>query len=69
MSTKEMDAILSRIFLDGKFRQQIREDPERALADYSLSPIHKARLLRLKRPAQKSASAAPTIHKNTFSSN
>ena len=54
MSTKEMDAVLSRWFMDGKFRQQLREDPEVALAGYNLSPAHRARLLNLKKPAHMS---------------
>lgn len=69
MSTKEMDAVLSRMFLDGEFRRLLREDPEQALAGYNLSPIHKARLLRLKKPAQRSTNPASTIHKNAFSPN
>ncbi len=51
MSTKAMDEILSRWFLDGQFRAQLRRDPEQALSGYDLTPEQRARLFKLKRPA------------------
>jgi hypothetical protein len=51
MSIKAMDEVLSRWFRDGRFREQIRRDPEGALAGYDLTPVERERWLRLKRPS------------------
>ena len=34
MSTKVMDEILIRLFLDGEFRERLRTDPQQALVSY-----------------------------------
>lgn len=60
MSIQVMDAILSRWFLDAKFRQQLRDDPEQALVGYNVSPAHRARLLKLKKYEQNPVSTQHT---------
>lgn len=62
MSTNGMNEILSRLFLDGEFRQQLRNDPETTLADFDLTPEQRARLFRLKKQIlpDEMAQAAPT---------
>lgn len=67
MSRKVMDALLSRWFIDGRFRQQLRDDPEQALADYDLSPTYRTRLLKLKKQATHSAESIPTQRSNSLS--
>ena len=49
MSTTEMDKILSRWFLDGQFREQLRDDPSQALAGYELTSEQRERFLKLKK--------------------
>ncbi len=49
MSTQTLDNFLSRWFHDSEFRQLLRESPEEALADYELSPAHRARLLNVRK--------------------
>lgn len=49
MSTKNLDALLNRWFIDRQFRQLLRENPEQALAEYELSPAHRARLFKVKK--------------------
>lgn len=57
MSTKVIDDLLSRWFFDGEFRQALRDDPERALAGYDLTPAVRARLFKLKKDRQWTAAA------------
>ena len=49
MSTKVMDEILSRWFRDGQFREQLRHNPEQALAGYDLTREQRVRLFKLKK--------------------
>jgi hypothetical protein len=57
MSTKVMDEILSRLFLDGEFRERLRTDPQQALVwygyDLDLTAVEKARLSKYKRRTPK----------------
>ena len=48
MTTKVMDIVLSRLYLDAQFRDLLRHDPEQALAGYDLAPHERAALSRLK---------------------
>ena len=58
MSTKVMDEILVRLFLDGEFRERLRTDPQQALVGYGydldLTAEEKARLSKYKRRTLKS---------------
>ncbi|MCP4417899.1 MAG: hypothetical protein GY805_14840 [Chloroflexi bacterium] len=49
MSVNVMDEILSRFFLDGQFREQLRNNPEQTLATYDLPPEQRKRLFKLKK--------------------
>jgi len=49
MSVKVLDEILNRLFLDGQFREQLRNDPGPALAGYDLTPEQQARFYILKK--------------------
>ena len=59
MSTNDMDQILYRWFLDGEFREQLRNDPEQALAGYDLTPEQQARLFKLKKHTLPDKQEAP----------
>lgn len=59
MFEKEIDEILSRWLRDGEFRQQLRHNPEKVLADYELTPEQRTRLLKLKKQ-----SAVLPVHLN-----
>ena len=48
-STQGIDEVLSRWFRDGQFREQLRCDPQQALAEYELTAVQRARLLKLKK--------------------
>lgn len=71
MSTKikAMDEILSRWFRDGQFRQQLRDDPEQALAGYDLTPAQRARLFKFKKQTRQAPASDSVGHKHTFSLN
>ncbi|WP_420627978.1 Os1348 family NHLP clan protein [Candidatus Leptofilum sp.] len=49
MSIQAIDEVLNRWFIDRQFRQQLREDPERALAGFDLTPAQRSRLFKLKK--------------------
>ena len=51
MSTKAIDEVLSRWFRDGKFRTQVRNNPEQALANYDLTLNQREWFLSLKKQA------------------
>ena len=57
MTIKVMDTVLSRLYLDEKFRELLRHDPERALAGYDLTPHERAALSRLKKCASRTKSS------------
>ena len=48
MTRKIMDEILSRWFRDKQFREQLHNNPQKALANYDLSQKQKAKLFKLK---------------------
>ena len=54
MSVNSMDEILSRWFRDGQFREQLRTDPEQALAGFDLTPAQQTRLFKLKKRSEES---------------
>ena len=58
MSTKVMDEILSRLFLDGEFRERLRADPQQALVcygyDLDLTVEEQSRISKYKRRTPKS---------------
>ncbi|WP_420644479.1 Os1348 family NHLP clan protein [Candidatus Leptofilum sp.] len=54
MSTQVMDEVLSRWFRDAQFREQLRNDPEQALANYDLTSEQRHRLFKLKKQSSQS---------------
>lgn len=50
MSNTALNDVLNRWFRDRQFREQLRSDPEQALAPYDLSPEQRAKFLKLKKP-------------------
>ena len=72
MSTKPLDDVLNRWFLDGDFRQQLRLNPEQVLADYQLTPLQRARFYRAlgrQQRLQQIAFQRPPIPGSSFSLN
>ena len=49
MSDREFDSLLVRLYRDRTFRESLRRDAERALAEYDLTPEQKAALSRLQK--------------------
>ncbi len=66
MSVKTIDALLSRWFRDGKFRQLLRANPERALAEYELTPAHRVRLFNVRKYGLPTPDLVSTYHENAI---